>query len=99
MDNAFLYTKAHGIPTTSSYPYTAKDGTCKSFTPVFKNKGKVDVKPNSESAMIAAIAKQPVSIAIEADTSAFQLYAGGILNDKSCVINYILICCLILISL
>jgi len=28
-----------------------------------------------------AVAQQPVSIAIEADKSAFQLYAGGVLNS------------------
>jgi C1A family cysteine protease len=32
----------------------------------------------------AAIAKQPVSVTIEADQYVFQGYTGGILNDDSC---------------
>ena len=34
----------------------------------------------SDSAPMSAIAKQPVSIAIEADQSAFQLYSSGVLT-------------------
>jgi len=43
MDYAFAYTKVKGIPTESSYPYKAADGTCSSFTSVFKNGGHSDV--------------------------------------------------------
>merc|ERR1712151_611447 len=32
----------------------------------------------------AAVAKQPVSIAIEADKSVFQLYKSGVMDSKSC---------------
>jgi KDEL-tailed cysteine endopeptidase len=56
MDYAFAYTKTHGIPTESSYPYKAVDGTCKSFTSVFKNGGYRDVTANSDSALVAASA-------------------------------------------
>jgi len=31
-----------------------------------------------------AIAEGPVSVAIEADQDAFQMYGGGVLNDESC---------------
>jgi len=71
MDYAFKYTAAKGIPTEASYPYKAVDGTCKTFTSVYKNGGYKDVTVNSESALLAAVAVQPVSVAIEADTSAF----------------------------
>merc|ERR1712151_602049 len=30
MDSAFEYIQAHGIDTEAAYPYTARDGTCKS---------------------------------------------------------------------
>ena len=33
---------------------------------------------------IAAVAKQPVSVAIEADKSAFQLYKSGVLDSAAC---------------
>jgi len=56
MDYAFAYTRTAGIPTESSYPYTARDGSCKSFTSVFKNGGYKDVTANSETAMVAASA-------------------------------------------
>jgi len=56
MDSAFKYTKVKGIPTAASYPYKAVDGTCKTFTSVFKNGGYKDVTAKSESALIAAVA-------------------------------------------
>ena len=37
-----------------------------------------------EDALKSAVAKQPVSIAIEADKSAFQLYKSGVLDSTSC---------------
>lgn len=36
---------------------------------------------NSERALKKAVAHQPVSVAIEADQKAFQLYAGGVFDD------------------
>jgi len=56
MDYAFTYTKASGVATEASYPYTGADGTCKKYTSAFKNTGFTDVKVNTESAMIAALA-------------------------------------------
>merc|ERR1712100_161439 len=38
----------------------------------------------SDSAMMAALNKGPVSVAIEADKSAFQLYKSGVLTSKEC---------------
>merc|ERR1712110_1327984 len=40
--------------------------------------------PRSETALMAALNKGPVSIAIEADKSAFQGYRGGILDNPAC---------------
>jgi len=44
----------------------------------------VDVTPNDENALLAAVNIGPVSIAIEADQPCFQFYSGGILSDPSC---------------
>merc|ERR1712228_663993 len=42
--------------------------------------GYKDVTPNSEDALMAAVAEGPVSIAIEADQSTFQFYKTGVLT-------------------
>jgi len=49
--------------------------------------GHTDVPSKDESALQAAVSKQPVSVAIEADKSAFQLYSGGILDNSACGTN------------
>lgn len=41
----------------------------------------VDVAKN-EQAMAAAVAKGPVSVAVEADQDAFQFYNGGVISKK-----------------
>ena len=46
--------------------------------------GYKDVPQNSDSAMMSAIAQQPVSVAIQADQSAFQFYTGGVLTSNAC---------------
>jgi len=38
----------------------------------------------TESALEAAVAQQPVSVAIEADQAVFQHYTGGVLTDDAC---------------
>jgi len=88
MDHAFEWVAQNGISTESSYPYTSgggATGTCKSGrTPAVTLTGHTDVPSGDENALKAAVSKQPVSIAIEADKSAFQLYKSGILDDASC---------------
>merc|ERR1711948_208827 len=44
--------------------------------------GLMGVSPDSESAMMSAVSQQPVSIAIEADKSVFQLYKSGVLQSS-----------------
>lgn len=88
MDNAFSWTKSNGgLCTESGYPYTSgttgQKGTC--VTTCAKNtavapKSFTDVSKNSDSALMTALAQQPVSVAIEADQPAFQLYKSGVLT-------------------
>eukprot|EP00227_Mantoniella_beaufortii_P019653 CAMPEP_0197590882 /NCGR_PEP_ID=MMETSP1326-20131121/12270_1 /TAXON_ID=1155430 /ORGANISM="Genus nov. species nov., Strain RCC2288" /LENGTH=324 /DNA_ID=CAMNT_0043156177 /DNA_START=58 /DNA_END=1032 /DNA_ORIENTATION=- len=83
MDNAFKYIIANGgLCSESAYPYTAADGTCKSSscTPVATLSSYHDVPADNADAMMAAIAQQPVSIAIEADQTCFQFYSSGVLT-------------------
>jgi len=83
MDNAFKYIIANGgLCSESAYPYTAADGTCKSSscTPVATLSSYHDVPADNSDAMEAAVAQQPVSIAIEADQTCFQFYSSGVLT-------------------
>jgi len=84
MDNAFKFAETNAICTESSYPYKGKKSTCEaSSCTVGIAKGDVsgfhDVE-SSEEALMEALSQQPVSIAIEADKAAFQLYKGGVLQ-------------------
>ena len=87
MDYAFEYIiKNKGITTEEAYPYTATGpNTCEAAgKPVAATISKyVDVPVNSETALMTAIAQQPVSVAVEADQSVFQFYSGGVM-DSAC---------------
>jgi C1A family cysteine protease len=84
MDDAFQYVIQNGgLTTEDQYPYTATGpNTCEAAGKSFAAKitGYTDVQPNSDEALMAAVAKQPVSVAIEADQSAFQFYSSGVLT-------------------
>ena len=86
MDDAFQYIiKNKGITTEAAYPYTATGpNTCESTgKPVAATlSGFTDVPANSETALMTAIAKQPVSVAVEADQSVFQFYSGGVMTSS-----------------
>jgi len=86
MDTAFQYVIDNGgIDSEKDYPYTARDGTCdkqKEAKHVGSIDGYEDVPPNDEEALMKAVANQPVSVAIEADQSGFQLYAGGVFDGE-----------------
>lgn len=88
MDQAFTYIKQNGgIDTEDSYPYTAQDGTCQ-FNPAnvgATDTGFVDVKSKDESALQSAIATVgPISVAIDASHTSFQLYRKGIYHESFC---------------
>merc|ERR1719158_2324791 len=83
MDNGFKYIKQSGDVLESTYPYTGKTGTCTSAktTPAaVKVTGYTDVPASNEAQLMAAVAKQPVSVAIEADQSGFQFYKSGVFS-------------------
>jgi cathepsin L len=86
MDYAFQYVESQGIELESVYPYTAEDGTCayKASSVVFKNTGYTDVTSNNVKAFMTAIALQPVSVAVEADQPAWQLYSSGVVKATTC---------------
>jgi C1A family cysteine protease len=84
MATAFQWAESQAVATESSYPYTATDGSCKtSFTTAIPSGGVTGYKnvDQSTDALKSAINAGPVSVAIEADQMAFQLYSGGILKN------------------
>jgi KDEL-tailed cysteine endopeptidase len=48
----------------------------------FRNKDCAEVPANKTIALMSAVAKQPVAIAVEADTVAFQFYKSGVFSGK-----------------
>ena len=84
MDYAFDYMQDYGVTDESNYPYTAEDSyECYNdrISNGFSISSYNDVADDQNS-LVAAIARQPVSIAINA--MPIQLYDSGIFNDWSC---------------
>jgi len=86
MDDGFKYLEAKGDSLETTYAYTGKTGTCstsKQSNTALKV-GQVtsfnDVTSDSETQMLAAVTKGPVSVAIEADQSGFQFYKTGVFS-------------------
>eukprot|EP00548_Thalassiothrix_antarctica_P013921 CAMPEP_0194180558 /NCGR_PEP_ID=MMETSP0154-20130528/16985_1 /TAXON_ID=1049557 /ORGANISM="Thalassiothrix antarctica, Strain L6-D1" /LENGTH=341 /DNA_ID=CAMNT_0038896275 /DNA_START=8 /DNA_END=1030 /DNA_ORIENTATION=+ len=90
MDNAFKFDeKSGGLCSEADYPYLAKRsiGGCNmncTDVPGSIVKSFVDVPSGNARALLAAIAMQPISIAIQAGVSAFQFYKKGVLDNDKC---------------
>mmetsp|Transcript_72563 Transcript_72563/g.155422 ORF Transcript_72563/g.155422 Transcript_72563/m.155422 type:complete len:363 (+) Transcript_72563:92-1180(+) len=89
MDGGFQYAETTAMCSEASYPYEAKNGICRANATQCKvaiPKGGVvgfkDVKEDDEEALMDAVSQQPVSVAIEADEMAFQMYHSGVLTGK-----------------
>ena len=83
MDNAFKYVKAEGITSQENYPYEQKQNKCNTKAQekvVAKITGYTDVAPNSKNSLMAAVAQQPVSVAVDATT--WSSYAGGVITGS-----------------
>jgi KDEL-tailed cysteine endopeptidase len=87
MEGAFKYIITNGQCSLTSYPYKALDGTCQKCSSVAHISSCSVVKPNDQLSLKAAVAQQPVAIAIEADTRYFQSYSSGVLTSTSCGTN------------
>ncbi|XP_059281597.1 senescence-specific cysteine protease SAG39-like [Lycium ferocissimum] len=77
--------KNQGLTTESNYPYEGIDGTCKiskESDHAAKITGYEDVPYNSESALLKAVANQPVSVAIDASGSDFHFYSSGVFTGE-----------------
>merc|ERR1711879_677863 len=88
MDHGFEFAEANAIATEDSYPYTGVQSTsCStSFTtgiPQGSVTGYQDVSADADS-LKSALNNGPVSVAIEADQSVFQLYQSGTVITSGC---------------
>ncbi|KAK2993968.1 hypothetical protein RJ640_000566, partial [Escallonia rubra] len=86
MDNAFDFIQQnHGLSTEANYPYQGVDSTCntnKAANHAAKITGHEDVPANSETALLKAVAGQPVSVATDAGGSDFQFYSSGVFTGE-----------------
>ena len=85
---ALTYAEGTAIATESSYSYQGVKGSCKSsFSNAISNGGVTGYsmvgsrRSTTVSDMKSALAKGPVSVAIQADQRAFQRYKSGVLSS------------------
>merc|ERR1719333_535238 len=86
-DNCMWYVFDNGgLNTEEDYPYTAATGFCTADW----NTGPVTVsevnpvKGHMDDQLMAAIANGPTSVTIDASSTVFHNYTGGVINDSSC---------------
>lgn len=84
MDRAFSFIISNkGIASEAKYPYVGVQGVCDTSKLKYHAasiSGYVDVPTNNERALKIAVAKQPVSVALDASGYDFQLYTGGVFS-------------------
>lgn len=83
MNSGSKYVSEHGVCLESAYKYEGSQGTCRatSCTAVVKTSSYQYVTASSEDALKVAAAAQPVVVAIDASSSEFKYYSGGVLTS------------------
>ena len=88
MDNAFEYATDHYMCSEENVPYEGvvdKDlNECSTCNRVVELAGCSDVPVNNQTALKIAVSRQPVAVAIEADSEIFEFYEGGIISSSEC---------------
>eukprot|EP00916_Digyalum_oweni_P020062 GHVL01033533.1.p1 GENE.GHVL01033533.1~~GHVL01033533.1.p1 ORF type:complete len:350 (+),score=36.34 GHVL01033533.1:112-1161(+) len=88
MDQAFEYINSvGGVESEEEYPYEGEDDKCRFKESKVKAdlSGCKDVPSESETDLMDAVASEgPVSVAIDASHSSFQMYAGGVYDEPEC---------------
>merc|ERR1711976_426975 len=88
-DWAMSYLAGKSIYTTASYPYTARDGSCKTGSSSGVTIGGYKTVTKSDSGLASALGSSAVTVMVYAD-SKFQSYSSGILSGVSttCSLNH-----------
>jgi KDEL-tailed cysteine endopeptidase len=85
MTNGFKYVIANGgITSFANYPYKGANGSCdktKAAQKVATIASYKNVPADNTSQLYAAVAVQPVSVAVQANQPVWQSYTGGILSS------------------
>ncbi|CAH1391940.1 unnamed protein product [Nezara viridula] len=90
MDSSFNYLKdVEGLESENSYPYEAKNNTCRynkdKVVPGTKVKAYYDIKELDDDALLAAVATVgPISVGVTAANDGFLYYEKGIFDGESC---------------
>lgn len=87
MDSAFKYIHdVGGIESNASYPYKPAEEKCKfnKSAVVAKVKGYKDLPKSEKSLMVAVATVGPISAALDASHSSFQLYKSGVYDEPNC---------------
>lgn len=92
MEKAFEFIEYKGLTNETDYPYKGSDSTCNKGEEkkcVAEISGYEKVAANEENSLQAAVAQQPVSVAIDAGSYEFQLYSEGIFSGPcGCNLNH-----------
>ena len=85
-DDAFKFIEQNkGLTAEANYPYKGTDGPCnanKAASHAAQITGFEEVPANSEAALMKAVARQPVSVPIDAGGFGFQFYSSGIFTES-----------------
>jgi len=84
MQNAYTYLQSSQQETEATYPYVARDDPCSHSVGVVNVLSYQNVQPKSSDQLMAAIATNPVAVAVQADQSVFTHYKRGVLNSLRC---------------
>lgn len=87
MDDAFKYIETHKLEDEEDYPYEARDDTCRDDESkgLVEVSNYVDVTAGSEDDLkVACGTNGPVSVAIDASHTSFQLYQSGVYTEPDC---------------
>lgn len=86
--NSYIFIKDNGgIDSEDSYPYEAKDDSCRfnSGAVVANDNGYVELSEGDENNLMQAVSNTgPVAVAIDASHDSFQQYSGGVYDEPAC---------------